>query len=140
MHDKTNLLRVGTKVEVGLDLIRDQVPFKVTNLIANNPSCIVVDYKMTDGMGIGYIVQFSDGSRYWFFANEIIYFDSEYQSIEQLNSKNSLISYSDNSDLAENDNRDSYFNAFNNRGNEILYCLNPLNFIRWYIYATKDIL
>ncbi len=66
------LNKIGTSVRVDLDRIRDRVPGTLLKLLTNNPRGKVVDYKMTDGMGIGVVLELSDGSISWFFSEELI--------------------------------------------------------------------
>jgi len=65
------LNRIGSRVRVRLDQVRDRIPSNLLKQLSNNPQGKVIDYKMTDGTGIGLILEFSDGSTSWFFPEEI---------------------------------------------------------------------
>ncbi len=71
MPQAAALNRIGSTVKVNLDKVRDRIPSKLLNQLTDNPRGKVLDYKMTDGYGIGLILKFSDGSTSWFFAEEI---------------------------------------------------------------------
>ncbi len=67
----TAICRVGSRVKVNLDLVRDRIPSNLIKTLANDPKGKVLDYKMTDGTGIGVILELSDGTTSWFFDEEI---------------------------------------------------------------------
>ena len=71
MPQAKTLNRIGSQVKVKLDLVKDRIPTTLLSKLSNDPRGKVVDYKMTDGMGIGLILEFSDGSTSWFFNEEI---------------------------------------------------------------------
>jgi len=42
------------------------------NQLTEDPRGTVIDYKMTDGIGgIGVVIKMTDGSKHWFFADEV---------------------------------------------------------------------
>ena len=65
------LNRIGSTVKVNLDKVRDRIPVKLLNQLSDDPQGRVVDYKMTDGLGIGVVLKLSDGSTSWFFEDEV---------------------------------------------------------------------
>ena len=65
------LNRIGSTVKVNLDKVRDRIPVKLLNQLSDDPRGRVVDYKMTDGLGIGVVLKLSDGSTSWFFEDEV---------------------------------------------------------------------
>ena len=71
MSQATTLTRIGSKVKVNLDRVRDRIPTSLLKLLNNEPRGTVMDYKMTDGQGIGLVIEFSDGTTSWFFDDEI---------------------------------------------------------------------
>ena len=71
MPQATTLSRIGSKIKVNLETVRDRIPSYLLNQLKVNPRGKVLDYKMTDGTGIGVIVELSDGSKSWFFEDEI---------------------------------------------------------------------
>ena len=65
------LNRIGSIVKVNLDKVRDRIPVRLLNQLSDDPRGKVVDYKMTDGLGIGVVLKLSDGSTSWFFEDEV---------------------------------------------------------------------
>ncbi len=63
--------RIGSRVKVELDRVRDRIPSKLIKQLTEDPRGKVVNYKMTDGMGIGVVLELSDGTTSWFFEDEI---------------------------------------------------------------------
>ncbi len=64
--------KVGSKVRVDLDRVRDRIPNSLKELLREEPRCKLLDFKMTDGKGVGVIVELSNGSKSWFFDDEIV--------------------------------------------------------------------
>ncbi len=64
-------LRVGSKVRINLDSVKERIPANLTELLRKDPRGTLIDFKMTDGQGIGVVLEFSDGSISWFFNDEI---------------------------------------------------------------------
>ena len=65
-------LKVGSRIRVDLDRVRDRIPSSLKQLLQKEPRGKLVDFKMTDGMGVGVIVELSDGSKSWFFNEEVV--------------------------------------------------------------------
>ncbi len=63
--------RIGSKIKINLEQVKDRIPNSFRNVLKTEPRCTLIDFKMTDGMGIGVIVELSDGTRGWFFSDEI---------------------------------------------------------------------
>ncbi len=60
---------IGSKVRISR--VRDRIPAKLVELLKKSDVGKVINYKMTDGKGIGVIVELSDGTVSWFFDDEI---------------------------------------------------------------------
>ncbi len=71
MPKSTNLTRIGSSVKIDLDSVRDRISSSLIAKISSNPRATVTDYKMTDGGGVGVVVKLVDGTKNWFFENEI---------------------------------------------------------------------
>ncbi len=71
MSQAATLNRIGSKVKVNLDNVRDRIPSGLIAKLTNDPRGKVVDYRMTDGDGIGFVLELSDGTTSWFFDDEI---------------------------------------------------------------------
>ena len=68
----TNLLpKIGSKIKINIDKVKDRLPEKLMNQISSNPKAVVTGYKMTDGRSIGLVVRFQSGDENWFFPEEI---------------------------------------------------------------------
>ncbi len=109
------LTKVGSKVNIDLERINDQISSDLKNLLSKHPYGEVFDYRITDGTQIGFVLKLNDGSKAWFFNDEIIEFNKE---------KNAISISKENDSLIIN--------------NSISYILNPLNFLKWLLFSLKD--
>ena len=71
MADSKLLPKIGSKIKINIDKVKDRIPDKLMNQISTNPKAIITGYKMTDGRSIGLIVKFESGEENWFFPEEI---------------------------------------------------------------------
>ena len=71
MSNKASRIEIGSTIKVEVDLLKDRVPFALIDQIEKDPTGEVVEYKMTDGGGIGFVIKFSDGTLNWFFEEEV---------------------------------------------------------------------
>jgi hypothetical protein len=86
------------------------------------------DFKITDGKGIGVVLQLSNGKEQWFFEDEINLLDENGNVIKKINDKkesNRLI-INILSDL-----------KYKNK-HKAIELLNPINFFLWLIMSFKD--
>ena len=68
----TKLLpKIGSKVTINFEKVKDRLPTKLIEEITSNPKAEIVGYKMTDGRSIGLIIRFNSGQENWFFPEEI---------------------------------------------------------------------
>tara|TARA_B100000131_G_C18089271_1_gene601505 strand:- start:1085 stop:1309 length:225 start_codon:yes stop_codon:yes gene_type:complete len=68
----TNLLpKIGSKIKINIDKVKDRLPTKLIDQISLNPKGSITGYKMTDGRSIGLIVRFQSGEENWFFSEEV---------------------------------------------------------------------
>tara|TARA_S200000501_G_scaffold216889_1_gene203585 strand:+ start:180 stop:575 length:396 start_codon:yes stop_codon:yes gene_type:complete len=125
-------VKIGNTVKVNLELSKDRLTKETIEAIKTSSECIISDFKITDGMGIGVIVNLSNGKNEWFFENEIQILDEKGNIIEI------------EVDKIKNEDTNFIFNAVNNinyepklKSSELL---NPINFITWLIVSLKDIL
>ena len=94
-------VKIGNRVKVNLDLSKDRLTKETIEAINISSECIISDFKITDGKGIGVIVNLSNGKNEWFFENEIQILDDKGNVIEK------------DEDKSENVNN-FIFDAFNN--------------------------
>ncbi|HGY5549639.1 MAG TPA: DUF2862 domain-containing protein [Prochlorococcus sp.] len=69
MSQAATSFRIGSKVRISR--VRDRIPGKLVEQLKKTDVGKVLNYKMTDGKGIGVIVELSDGTVSWFFNDEI---------------------------------------------------------------------
>ena len=127
--DFLDLVQIGSKVKVNIDLSKDRLSTKTLEAIKQSSTCLVKDFRLTDGKGIGVVVQLSNGENEWFFENEIQLLDENGKIISRI----------------EKD--EVKFSFLNNLIDNVKYSpkqkpkdlLNPLNFASWLIFSFKDI-
>jgi len=124
--DKT---KIGNSVRVNLQLTNDRLPKEVVDLINVNSVGEIRDFRITDGKGIGVILQLSNGREQWFFEEEIELLDENGNLIDKVNDKfeNNNLKLNILSGLEYEDK------------NKIEELLNPINFFLWLIVSFKDI-
>ena len=62
-------ITIGSKVRV--TRVRDRIPADLVAALKADSTGTVRDFKVTDGKGIGVVVEFANGSSSWFFDDEI---------------------------------------------------------------------
>ena len=124
--DKT---KIGKFVQINLELSRDRITKEIIEAINVSSVGKIIDFRITDGQGIGVILQLSNGKEQWFFENEIDLLDENGNLIKKSN------------DAKENNNlifdilrRLKYENKDN-----VSDLLNPMNFFLWLVVSFKDI-
>ena len=70
MPKSANLARIGSKIRIDLARVKNRIPQNLINKLNTDPRATVLDYKMTDGGGVGVVVRFNDGTKRWFFEDE----------------------------------------------------------------------
>jgi len=123
-------VKIGNIVKVNLEKSKDRLTKETIEAINTSSKCTISDFKITDGKGIGVIVNLSNGKDEWFFENEIQILDEKGNIIEI-----DEIKIEKNNLIFEVVNNLNYENKF--KLNELL---NPINFITWLIVSVKDIL
>ena len=69
---ETKLLpKIGSKVKININKVKDRLPAKLIDEISSNPRVVTTGYKMTDGRSIGIKVKLQNGEENWFFPEEI---------------------------------------------------------------------
>ena len=124
--DKT---KIGDSVRINLELSRDRLTKEVIDSINLSSVAKISDFRITDGKGIGVILQLSNGKEQWFFENEIDLLD-EYGNVIKKNN-----------DKKENSNFIFDFSRglnYENK-NKVSELLNPINFFIWLVVSFKDI-
>ena len=69
---ETKLLpKIGSKIKININKVKDRLPAKLIDQISSNPRGIITGYKMTDGRSIGITAKLQNGEEKWFFPEEI---------------------------------------------------------------------
>ena len=125
--DKT---KIGNFVQINLDLSKDRLTKEVVDSINVSSVAKIIDFRITDGKGIGVILQLSNGKEQWFFEDEIDLLDENGNVIKKNNDKKN------NSNFLFD-----FLKGLNYENkNKINELLNPINFFIWLIVSFKDIL
>ena len=124
--DKT---KIGDSVQINLELSKDRLTKEVVDAINASSVAKICDFRITDGKGIGVILELSNGKEQWFFEDEIELLDENGNVIKNNNEKK------------ENSNFIFDFLSGLNYENKtrISELLNPINFFFWLLVSFKDI-
>ena len=71
MAKPASLTRIGSKIKINIERVRDRIPSDLIEQLSKDPRGTVMDYKMTDGGGVGLVLKLNDGSQNWFFEDEV---------------------------------------------------------------------
>ena len=130
MAKPTSLSRIGSKIKINIERVRDRIPSDLIDQLSQDPRGTVIDYKMTDGRGgIGVVLKMNDGSKQWFFEDEIDLLDENGNVIRKIYDKQK-----NNSLLSNILTGLKYENKKN-----VSDLLNPINFFLWLVVSFKDI-
>jgi len=121
--------KVGDSVQINLELSKDRLNKEVVDAINLSSMAKINDFRITDGKGIGVILQLSNGKEQWFFEDEIDLLDENGNVIKK------------NNDKKENNNLIfDFLRGLNYENkNKVSELLNPINFFMWVIASFKDI-
>ena len=122
-------VKVGNSVQVNLELSKDRLTKETIDAINVSSLGKVSDFRITDGKGIGVVLQLSNGKEQWFFENEIDLLDENGNVIKN------------NNDKKENSNFIfDFLRGLNYENkNKVSELLNPINFFIWLVVSFKDI-
>ena len=123
-----DLVKIGSLVNINVNLSKDRLSSNTLNAIKESSSFKVKDFRLTDGKGVGVIVEFSNGEEEWFFENEIEILDDKGKIIPRDDALERNISIS-------NLLKDLKYKPRTN----VKELINPINFFSWLIYSIKDI-
>ena len=134
---------IGSTVQVKLNLAKKRLGEGSIKAIEFSSKCKIIDFKITDGKGIGVILKLSNGKEEWFFEEEIDVLDENGKIIE-----NTEI-------VEESDLFNEIFNSIKivswtllaliipteyKQKSNVKDLLNPLNFLSWLLNSFKDVL
>jgi len=122
-------VQIGNSVQVNLELSKDRLTKETIDAINVSSLGRVNDFRITDGKGIGVVLQLSNGKEQWFFEDEIDLLDENGKVIKK------------NNDKKENSNLIFDFLRGLNYENKkkVSELLNPINFFIWLVVSFKDI-
>ena len=122
-------VKIGNYVQVNLELSRDRLTKETIDAINVSSLGKISDFRITDGKGIGVVLQLSNGKEQWFFEDEIDLLDENGNVIKK------------NNDKKENSNFIfDFLKGLNYENkNKVIELLNPINFFIWLVVSFKDI-
>ena len=124
--DKT---KIGNSVQVNLELSKDRLTKDIIDVINDSSVGKISDFRITDGKGIGVVLQLSNGKEQWFFEDEIDLLDENGNLIKKNNDKK------ENSNFIFN-----FLGELNYEDkNKVSELLNPINFFIWLVVSSRDI-
>ena len=69
---ETKLLpKIGSKIKININKVKDRLPAKLIDQISSNPRVVITGYKMVDGRSIGITAKLQNDLQSWFFPEEI---------------------------------------------------------------------
>ena len=120
--------KIGSYVQVNLELSKDRLTKEIIDVINESSVGKICDFKITDGKGIGVVLQLSSGKEQWFFEDEIDLLDENGNVIKKINNTNGK-----NNMIFKTLNKLNYQNK-----NKIGELFNPINFLLWLVVSLKD--
>ena len=122
-------VKIGNSVQVNLELSKDRLTKETIDAINVSSLGKISDFRITDGKGIGVVLQLSNGKEQWFFEDEIDFLDENgnviKKNIDKKENRNFIFDFS---------RRLNYENK-----NKVSELLNPINFFIWLVVSFKDI-
>ena len=126
------LIPLGAKIKVDKSKIKNVVPKKILDDLPKMINGKVIDYKMTDGMGIGYVLITENNLKIWIFNNELNEQTRSEYKIEESKIPSNFIKEALTSQIHKVD--------YKINGNKSVKSIsNPINLISWLIFTLKDI-
>ena len=121
--------KIGSSVQVNLELSKDRLTKEIIDAVNVSSVGKISDFRITDGKGIGVVLQLSNGKEQWFFEDEIDLLDENGNLIKKIHDKK--------------ENNNFVINILNElkyeQKNKPSELINPINFFLWLIVSFKDI-
>ena len=122
-------VKIGNSVQINIELSRDRLTKETIDAIKVSSLGKISDFRITDGKGIGVVLQLSNGKEQWFFEDEIDLLDENGNVIKKNNEKKK------NSNFIFD-----FLKELNyEHKNKVSELLNPINFFIWLVVSIKDI-
>ena len=126
------LIPVGSVIKIEKAKIDNVLPKKILDDLPQIINVEVIDYKMTDGMDIGYVLMTESNIKIWIFNNELNEETKREYKIESSNKATNLLAIEILSRIDKV--------KYELNGNRSIKKLaNPFNLISWLIFTLKDI-
>ena len=121
--------KIGDSVQISLEHSKDRLTKEIISAINVSSVAKINDFRITDGKGIGVVLQLSNGKKQWFFEDEIDLLDENGNVIKKINGtkKNNI--------LILNTLRELNYE----KKNKVKELINPVNFFLWLVVSFKDI-
>ena len=124
--DKT---KIGNSVRVNLEFTKDRLTKEIVDAINISSVGKISGFRITDGKGIGVVLELSNGKEQWFFEDEIDLLDENGDVIKKI--------------IEKKENNNFVFKSFEKlkyeNKNKVGELLNPINFFLWLVVSFKDI-
>ena len=121
--------KIGNSCVVNLELSKDRLTKEIIDVINVSAVGKINDFRITDGKGIGVVLELSNGKEQWFFEDEIDLLDKDGNLIKKINQTSK-----DNNLLI-----DFLIGLKYENKNKVSDLLNPINFFLWLVVSFKDI-
>ena len=121
--------KIGDSVQINLELSKDRLTKEILDVINVSSVAKINNFRITDGKGIGVIVQLSNGKEQWFFEDEIELLDENGNVIKKNNVKKGNTNFI--FDVLKGLN-------YENK-NKVRELVNPINFFLWLVVSFRDI-
>ena len=121
--------KIGNSVQVNLELSKDRLNKEIVDAINDSAVGKISDFRITDGKGIGVVLELSNGKEQWFFEHEIDLLDENGNVIKKIHTTKN------NNNLVLN-----FLKKLNYENkNKVSDLINPINFFLWLVVSLKDI-
>ena len=121
--------KIGNYAQVNLELSKDRLTKEIVDAINVSSVGKISDFRITDGKGIGVVLELSNGKEQWFFEHEIDLLEENGNLIKKIHTTER--------------NNNSVFNFFKEltyeNKNKVSDLINPINFFLWLVVSFKDI-
>jgi len=122
-------VKIGNSVQVNLELSKDRLTKETIDAINVSSMGKISGFRITDGKGIGVVLQLSNGKEQWFFEDEIDILDENGNVVKKNNNKK------ENSNFIFDFSRGLNYEI----KNKVSELINPINFFIWLVVSFKDI-
>ena len=121
--------KIGNSAQVNLELSKDRLTKEIVDAINVSSVGKISDFRITDGKGIGVVLELSNGKEQWFFEHEIDLLDENGNVIKKIHTTKN------NNNLVF-----SFLKKLNYENkNKVSDLINPINFFLWLVVSLKDI-